>query len=394
MSEALSYENFDFSLPEDSNPIQKTYELSLSRDYVSHWGYREAIRELLQNAIDNLKDCEDPLDYEFNGLHLHIRSHGVTLPASKLLLGSSSKKDDDKSIGNFGEGFKLAMLVLTRLGHEVVIHNGDVMWFPKFQYSEQYDAEVLVIEEMEMGVKGRNLLEFEIRGIDVHMQDYIRHDCLHMQKLEEQDVIRSELGEILTLKKGKLYVGGLFICDTKFEFGYNFHPSEIRVERDRQTVDGFDLKFKTKDMWYSCYDDVSELLADLIERQCPDLEYAEYKPSISKKQSIYAKTQDKLVQKYEASYSGRKIVSSQSEVELFSRQSPSNPPVILGVMGAIVKDAPAYQEKKVFHEPVKTPQEFIIEQLNDHHRAMARLPRRTRDAIDAILAESKFWRVQ
>ena len=43
------------------------YDLSLSRDYVSNWGTQEAIRELLQNAIDsNSNGHEMYIDYNSN----------------------------------------------------------------------------------------------------------------------------------------------------------------------------------------------------------------------------------------------------------------------------------------------------------------------------------------
>ena len=37
----------------------KTYELPISPNYVGNWGIKEAIREILQNAIDSDK-CGHP----------------------------------------------------------------------------------------------------------------------------------------------------------------------------------------------------------------------------------------------------------------------------------------------------------------------------------------------
>ena len=237
---------------EDSGvPEFTTYQLSLHRNYVSHWGVMEAVRELIQNNLDHLKEGEE-MDYEFIGLNLELRSHGASLDPAHLLLGNSSKSEDDKKIGSFGEGFKLALLVLTRLGHEVVIHNGERMWIPEFAYSELYGCEVLQINETRVEQMD-DILQFEIRGLSEVQQTEIESLCLPMQEVYRQEIIKSKHGEILLgeHQKGKLYIGGLFVCNTEMWHGYNFNPDRMAVERDRQTVNGMDLKFATKEMWFA-----------------------------------------------------------------------------------------------------------------------------------------------
>ena len=90
----------------------KVYPLSLTRGYVVSWGLREAVREIIQNALDSDSD----FGYAIDGDTLTVISRYASLSPQTLLLGSSNKGGDISSIGQFGEGYKLALLVLTRDG--------------------------------------------------------------------------------------------------------------------------------------------------------------------------------------------------------------------------------------------------------------------------------------
>ena len=136
---------------------RRSYELPLAKTYVRHWGMAEAVRELLQNAIDS----ESAFEWEFGDDTLHIRSRHSRLQASTLLLGQTSKADSTDTIGSFGEGYKIALLVLTRCGYPVTVHNGDRTWRPSFRMSRQFEAKVLCIDD-EPASQRREGLEFEV----------------------------------------------------------------------------------------------------------------------------------------------------------------------------------------------------------------------------------------
>lgn len=110
------------------------YELPISPNYVSNWSIKEAIREILQNAIDSDKNgYKKEISYNKYDKSLHIKNYGITLSTSTLVLGCSSKKDIDGMIGKFGEGYKLALVVLLREGYIVNIINGGEIWLPSFK---------------------------------------------------------------------------------------------------------------------------------------------------------------------------------------------------------------------------------------------------------------------
>ena len=101
-----------------------TYELSLTSNYVADWDFPMAIRELIQNGVD--QETLEPgnvfnIFYE-NGT-LRFENLKSKLKINTLLLGRSSKTHDENTVGQFGEGYKISALVLNRLGKTFTVHN-------------------------------------------------------------------------------------------------------------------------------------------------------------------------------------------------------------------------------------------------------------------------------
>ena len=249
--------------------FEKTYELPLSRDYVRHWGVAEAVRELLQNALDS----DSPLEYSWEGSRLRIRSKYGRLEPKTLLLGSTSKGEAKDKIGSFGEGYKIALLVLTREQRQVTVFNNDLYWRPEFRHSKTFDSEILtIVEEKYPSGRGQGLT-FLIDSLTAQDQRTIIDSTLQMQE-SIGEVVETSKGQILYQRPGLLYVNGLFVCRTSMRFGYNIKPEFLKLERDRQTVSDFDLSWITKDMWFET--GLSEKIAVLMADKAPDLEYANY----------------------------------------------------------------------------------------------------------------------
>lgn len=262
----------------------KTYALSLHRNYVAHWGVANAVRELIQNAIDSDGEFFYEFRYTAEDKHaLRLRSSGVTLDTKTLLLGATDKRNDASKIGSFGEGYKIALLVLTREECPVIVRNGYVTWEPYFAHSQEFDDVLLHINETEE--VGYNDLEFIISDISTAEKLEIIESCLLMQSSVGK-VTGTPQGDILHDKPGKLYVGDLFICNTELQYGYNIKPELIKLERDRQTVDSFNLKWITKDMWASTRDHTAVL--QMLKDEVPDVEFLEYVPKPTLRDAAYS----------------------------------------------------------------------------------------------------------
>lgn len=294
----------------------KTYELPLTRNYCANWGMKESLREFIQNAIDS----ESPFQYEYNPdlATLRIISRFATLPVHTLLLGMTSKAGNDSKIGSFGEGYKIAMLVLTRMNHKVRIYNDGVVWTPHFAYSKQFQHETLHVAETKAG-RGEPYegVVFEIHDIFGNDMAEIRGMALQMQSMAQiGPVIHTPLGQILCEKPGAIYVGGLYITThNDFKYGYNFNPDQVSLERDRQTINGWDLYSATKNMWFATEGHMHTIV-QMIEEEAVDMHYANYNTPQIVKDAIYTA----FIEKYPNSVP----VTSQKELKEYIDRGINN----------------------------------------------------------------------
>lgn len=212
----------------------KKYWTSLTVNYCNDWTPANAVREICQNNLDS----PAPFEYDLSGDTLEFTSKGITIPPSSLLMGVSTKREDLTTVGGKGEGFKLAAVVLLREGYGLTIYNGSRKWEPAFEYHPDYDQELLCFTETPYSGSD---LTFEITGADDKLIEEVIHDCLYLQK-DLGDVVEGERGRVLLNKFGKLYVGGLFVCDISgYKHSYDFHPKYLPLNRDRKSVDSWKL---------------------------------------------------------------------------------------------------------------------------------------------------------
>lgn len=193
--------------------------LPIVTTYVSNWTVEDATRELLQNALDSKEwSVADNGDLINKG----------ELQRKHWLLGNSDKPAG--SIGQFGEGLKLAALVLCRNGYKVQIFAGGVCYEPIISYQEDWGTDVLQVMETPCDCDP---------GITrVHTEPTLSFDVLPMP--DSYRVLRNEK---------KLYVGGLYVCELPhFEHGYNFNPANIRLGRDRNALSDFDIAYESSRM--------------------------------------------------------------------------------------------------------------------------------------------------
>lgn len=349
----------------------KTYELPLSRDYVRHWGLAEAVKELLQNAIDS----DSPFEYSFGDGCLTITSRYSQLNVRTLVLGATSKADAADKIGSFGEGYKIALLVLTRLGKRVSVLNGDRLWLPHFRSSEVFDAEVFAIND-DLSTEPNNGVVFQINDLSEQEQDAIRQSCLMMQP-PMTDVIGTTRGMILPSRPGKLYVGGLFVCNTKLVYGYDVLPEYLRLERDRKTVDGFDLKWLVKDMWLATerWGQIAQMLLDDV----TDVEYtADVAPS---------QLRDDCLALHDRRHPGALVAKDQADIDYLNSIGSVRTTVVPRAFHSAVTSSYGYSSR-IRTVEVQTPKQALTSWYEANKKHLRRMPK---VAFKKLLKQADNW---
>lgn len=180
--------------------------------YVSDWGLQEALREIVQNALD----AGGMQIHRHNGDYNHwVISNQGSFNREVLLLGNSQKSEG--SIGKYGEGMKLAMLVLARLEIAHRVSSGCVSYSGGFAEGE-FAQPTFTIYEAECAHTDR--VEFHV---------YHNIDDLVHAIYKDMDHGMCEEG---------LYVNGLYVSDLPgFRYGYNMPNGMVNLDRDRRSVD-------------------------------------------------------------------------------------------------------------------------------------------------------------
>lgn len=355
------------------------YELSLARDYVPGWTVVDAVRELFQNAIDQetvVEDNEMSFMYHEDSKKLFISNKKSVLEIKTLLLGASTKTGDNRTIGQFGEGYKIATLVLTRLGKSVVIYNygAKEVWRPRFVNSRRYGAEVLtffVDKKFAWQSVPDDNLTIVVEGITKEEYAQILESNLHISP--PHNFFKGSKGRILLEPKhaGKVFVNGLFVCDHKqLKHGYDFAPSALKIDRDRKLVADFDLFWETSMLWGDETSDENQeaMLAELITNGVVDVKYVTHR--------VNTVVANKIHSEFKEQYGPNAVpVSNQKEAEELSDKH--KPVIVNDVHANIIKSSTEYEKPEVIERPSLSSR--INEWIEKHGQGLSA------DAIDELV---------
>ncbi len=217
---------------------------NLTRNYVPDWTVLDAMRELLQNAIDS-----DPegfsLDWDHKTETVTIKTN-TALPLSSLYMGESSKRGDTTKLGVHGEGLKLALLILLRENRLPFIQSSSTVQ-PKFEPAECVDSgdesllftslEVMVFEVYPQNYSDKTSITFT-----ANFDEWMSLVTIVLPKDTPYGILENH-------PTGSLYLGGLRIADVGMHYAYNLAPGSIQLERDRRVADIFKVQEACAQIW-------------------------------------------------------------------------------------------------------------------------------------------------
>ena len=352
------------------------FELSISTEYVPDWGLVEALRELFQNALDNeTMNPENKMGWQYNKRSGEVKITNKTskLSVESLLLGSGTKHNRTDTIGKHGEGYKIAFMVLLRNNKTIRVDNygANEIWDVRLVKSRKYKGQlvptVFINKEPVWKKKPSSDLAITVGGITEEEYKELEVKNLHLRGEEVRAFDTTEKGRILLdeAEHGNIYVEGLFVTNISgLQYGYDFSPKAISLDRDRKLVDSFNVKWSASELWCRAAeqdDKAMEMAVELVNDSAPDTAYLS-------NMSYYGKGLFNGVAKkfYEDNGKDAVPVTSNLEYEAVEKAEMGKPIIVTSEIAQILRSDRIDEQRKVIKiTSVKEQLELFIEKIAD-----------------------------
>lgn len=205
-----------------------TWIYPMTLNYRENWSNWEAVREIVQNMMDA---SENNFTIKQTSDGLLLKDAGTGLKKKHLLLGVSEKENNSR--GKFGEGLKLALIVLKRLGYDVIIKSNNLKITVDTTIIEEEKCLKLLIDTTPNNVSGTEVL---IKGYNDST-----FDDNFVKKNNKKVIYKCPKGQIIEETPTRLYVKDIFVCDLE-NARYSYNLRNIQLAEDRNIPSEWDLR--------------------------------------------------------------------------------------------------------------------------------------------------------
>jgi len=213
-------------------------DLNLAATYVPKWGIYEVCRELVANSMDTG-------DYEMDvsGDRLTLKTKTFPALSHMFVMGHGTKKANGATVGQFGEGLKLAALVCARNNWDLRFETPSQIVSFTMEISEGMDVPTLhaIVEPALAGAFfGKSGSVFELIGFLVRLEAPGVTEILKDKFLP----VGTPYGRVgRTVGKAvKLYHRGMYVCEQKENALYHWNIQSIELNRDRDIPNPYLIK--------------------------------------------------------------------------------------------------------------------------------------------------------
>lgn len=253
---------------------------AIQKDYVPSWGTWEGIREIIQNALDE-QARGHKLSVRYDEHALYVDTEGSLIGHETFLLGETDKRGDARCRGQHGEGLTLGLMALCREGIPVCISSGKHIWTPKFERVGELNG---IDVERELFILECEESQYTfIKGVRVRVdlpqatwEEYSsKFLALHIDDIPDDKKFIGDNGTLLLDPeyKGRIYAKGIYV-HYREDFRYGYDLSKLQLDRDRNTVPDFNLRWETGQL-LSQYEKSAkdDAVYGLVQNACVEAEY-------------------------------------------------------------------------------------------------------------------------
>ena len=329
----------------------------MGRSYLPDWGYAEALREIFQNFTDfgHFDQWVEDVGSSEDMVHVKLVNEFSPEDHAFLKIGESGKRNDASTVGKHGEGLKMASMVLTREGRDVIIRYGSTALLGVF-YTDPFLGECFGY----LVSKGHPIDGFRI-DFSCPKADFQRYT---EKQLDPSIVLHSTYyGDLIDRPKGEVYVGGHFVSVVEgLDYAYNFKPECVELDRDRRVPRNFDVVYTA-----------SQILASWKSLQVKDIvaKDAEYLPRVP----------ERIAKKFKPKMEGKRVVFRAGAVQA--------PPKVAEKLMEMPINQKRVAKLKFSLSRKQKPHSILKEFLD---RYMRSLPPEGRADAQVLLTKAKDWK--